>query len=535
MSTTSINNNDSSSTSAMPTTSINNNDSSSTSTMPTKAINNNDSSSTSAMPITTTTNNNVLSTIGKKRTFHQMMAPETIETDSKLSSIESNNHNNHNNMLSSILFLMKFVIYMKSFIYSSAEKARSQSEIKSFNTDRIIPLAHIAQYTPVGFVVKGVVTHKSEINEITINGNKKTTFWIALIDENETEIKVVFWSTEALRAFVNIKKRHSYYMTGLAPRKVRNRRYQTHGPIVLHSTVGLRWQEDDEDDDLLRQTWNFPQNILKIQNKREGSKLDVIGFAYNVHETRYINTRAGQKKLLLKFELVDETARIAVSVWGDEAKKQIREGQLLALKSVNVSSYSGRSLILNGYIDFDIQNTRADKLKAWQQTKNPMVKSLFAEIKNLSDGNSREYDWKSCARISIKNARQMIERFRRLNKKPTVQAFRLIGRIEETSEKFCYSKNERHEWCLKLDINDEEGNWLSIVAFQKVANKLLGKMTATEAVNMQQNETAKFCQLMDGIKYANSKKEHEFCIYWKINDWNEESKYLDFIAEDIMN
>ena len=347
-------------------------------------------------------------------------------------------------------------------------------------------------------------------------------------------MKINIWGEQAIMAKNDIQIRKSYWMTGLRPKKIKRVRYQTHGPILLQSIPGFRYEEDDSDKDVLRQRWNFPQNISKFESKQEGIILDAIGFIYNLEEARKVRSKTGNLLDLLKFDLVDDKARIRISVWGEQAYTQVKEDQLVALKSVRVQSYAGKTLTLLGHIDTDPQNSRVEELKRWKNEQNSTIKVLLSRIKNLSDGAVIQHDWNDCPTLSIKRIRSMIETFRRINKKPSIEAFKVTARIEDIDERYTYEKNGSHYWRLKIEIQDEIGGWLEVVGFEKIGEKLFPGITPNQAINMQLKETDKFIKMMESVKYGHSQKEYEFHIYWKINKYNAKSMYLDFIAEDVI-
>ena len=366
-------------------------------------------------------------------------------------------------------------------------------------------------------------------------GNEpKALFHIIFVDEDNTEIKINIWGEQAIMARDEIQIRKSYWMTGLRPKKIKRERYQTHGSILLQSTPGFQYEEDETDKDILRQIWDFPQNISKFANKEEGNILDAIGFVHNLEEVKKVRTKSGTLSDLLKFDLIDDKAKISVSVWGKHAFTKIKEDQLIALKSVRVSSYAGKSLILLGHIDTDPQNSRVETLKKWKAEKNPTIKLILSQITNLSGGSMIQHDWSNCPTLTIKRIKTMAETFRRINKKPSIEAFKVTARIQDIDEKFSYEKNGSHHWRLKIEIQDKVGGWLEIVGFEKIAEKLFKGVTADQAINMQLKETDKFIKMMESVKYKDSQKEYEFHIYWKINRYNVKSMYLDFVAEDVI-
>lgn len=422
------------------------------------------------------------------------------------------------------------------------EFARKKKDVKKLKIEnkRQIKMEAIGQYTRVGFTIKGTVNKRTPLTLKSSRGSQSDFFFAVLKEKTGFEMKITFWGDQALASWGLLKEGNRVYMTGLQPKKI-PLAYATHGQIELTSTRGLQIQVDDEedededkDDDLtLLSNWKFPVSILKIIEKEAGTMIDALGFCYSIEEVRTVTTNKGGQVDLLKFELVDQTARIRVSAWNEEARTKLEEGQLIAIKGAKVSNWNGKSLNITGYIETNPQHTMCDVLKNWKSNTKPIVKSLFKEIKNLSDKSAMSYSWDEIPTYTISQVKQVQEKFRIRQTKPEINAFKVEARIDDVGNKLWYAKFGRLNWSLNLVLEDERGNWINAISFDEVAKKLLGNLTADEAQQLQLNDEEKFVKVIEGIKFNNSKKSHVFCIYGKENNFNSASKYLDFVVADI--
>ena len=157
-----------------------------------------------------------------------------------------------------------------------------------------------------------------------------------------------------------------YEIKGLRPYQQSRPQYQTCGKVELtcySDTVFTESQSNEEDEVILLQKWNFVRNIKHIQKKEVNSKFDVLGYVANLEEPRNVTTRRGSQTQLQKFELIDETGRVEVTLWGAQTVNNLADGDLIALKTVKVTEFKGKSLSLNGHIEANPQHTRVGEIK----------------------------------------------------------------------------------------------------------------------------------------------------------------------------
>ena len=402
---------------------------------------------------------------------------------------------------------------------------------------RFMQLADIKQYTSIGFTIKGTINHRSPLETKTVFGLEKSFFFAVIIDHAGTEMKISFWADQAVDSYGKLKKGSRVWITGLAPKKAKFG-YATHGDIELKSTKGLQIQIDDEDEDadddiLIIHSWNAPPSILKISEKPINTIIDAIGFVHSIEDVKQITTRKSKQTDLLNFDLVDQTARIRVSAWGQHAHTELSDGQLIGIKGARVSDYNGRSLTVTGYIEKEPQGTMCDSLNDWKQSTNPIIKALFKKIPNLSDKAAIGHDWNAAPTHSIPQIRQVQEKFRIRQSMPQISAVKVEAKIDDVHNSLWYSKADGLHWKVKLTLEDEQQNWFEAVGFDEVGKKFFNGLSADEAHTMQMEEEEKFIELIEGIKFRQSNKKHVFCIYAKENKWNSSRKYIDWIIEDV--
>ena len=80
--------------------------------------------------------------------------------------------------------------------------------------------------------------------------------------------------------------------------------------------------------------------------KNEDVKLDVLCYVCNLDEVQQITTRQHKVTKRLNFEIMDQTARVKVTLGCEQANSDIEEHDLIALKTAKVSNYNGKSLTL---------------------------------------------------------------------------------------------------------------------------------------------------------------------------------------------
>ena len=389
----------------------------------------------------------------------------------------------------------------------------------------------------MGFTIKGTINHKGPLETKHVFGQEKSFFFAVIIDKAGTEMKITFWGEQAIGSFGKFKKGTRVWINGLMPKKAKFG-YATHGEIELSSTKGLQIQIDDEDEDedddiTILHKWNAPPTILKIKDKAINTIIDAVGFVHSIKDVRQITTRKGADAELLSFELVDKTARIKVSAWGQQAHTQLRDGQLIGIKGARVSDYNGRSLTVTGYIEKEPQGTICDALIDWKQTTNPTVEALFKQVSNLSDKAAVSHDWDAAPIYSVAQIRQLQEKYRIRQTMPKISTVKVKARIDDVDNSLWYPKIDGLHWKLKLQLEDEQQSWIEAIGFDDVAKKFFNGLTADEAQKLQSEDEHKFVELIEGIKFKQSNKSHLFFIYAKENTWNSSRKYIDWIIEDV--
>ena len=412
---------------------------------------------------------------------------------------------------------------------------KAASELKQEEVPEITPLKQITKFRLPTFTVRGQFTHLSPLRHISVRGRQTSYFHGIFVDQAGTEKKVNFWGDDAIKMNALLKTVTCYLIFGLKPYFQKRQNYQLFGPIELTWTSLTKCEEAKVEETvlILCQMWKFVLSIKKIRQKQTGTKVDTIGFVGDLEDVSEITTKYGKKTNKRKFTLFDETAKITVTLWGQQTEVTLKIGQIVAIKQAQINDYAGRSLTVRGHIELEPKHTRVMELQQWKAEQNTSLKLLLQKLETLSDGKIGigEVDWKAAQEITIVQAMQMRETFIISNKEPSVQNFILKAKVIDIDQNLFYSKNNEPAWKLNLTLTSKESEeiWVKAIAFGEAASKFM-KKTAKEASDLQTNDVEAFEEYM--LKRTNSSEFDLFYVKTKVNEW-QGNKRLDFIVQDI--
>ena len=471
----------------------------------------------------------------RKRPFVSNDNSSTNEPPTKRRRIDSNhnlnhnsNHNSHHNSNHNS---------NDDSNHNSKPDSKTVITIKQEKTkNNMIALKDITQYHPSVFTIRGKFTFLSELQQK--GATQKDYFYGIFIDKQLTEKKVNFWGEHAIKFKTKLKTNQIYEAYGLNPRK-KETRWAYYGSIELAVGRNTKFEaqeikENDQDDDLqiLTQSWKFVCDIAHIKLEKEFAIIDVIGIIAEMDEPTKIFTKLNPETPIRRIVLADETAKIAVTLWDRQSTIPLKLHQIIALKKARVANYAGKSLNLAGHVELIPEHTRADDLYQWKLEQNTTLKSIFDSLKSMSNVTQATMEEHAdAAEITIKQIVQMQQRFRATQRIPDKKMFKIQAMIHEINSQLFHYKHNEPSWALKITMRDQHGDWCKAICFETSGTKIMNGFSAKQAAELQLADTPKFTEILEDIK--NAKQQRMFLVRLKENSFFQDRKKLDFVVDDV--
>ena len=260
------------------------------------------------------------------------------------------------------------------------------------------------------FIIQGRITFKSQLQNLVIKQRRKSHFHIVMSDSESNNIKINFWKAEAIQFFAKLEQGQIYQVSAIKIYEP-NPRYALYGPLELVCTRSTKFEEIKNCKDyILPQNWKFMTDIESIQQKQDRQLIDVIGIACEIQEPREITVSNGTRITQLKnLNLMDESGKINVAVWGSEANIKIKEGQIIAIKKARVGFYGGKSLTVAGYIELNPNNPTLHEILKFKQEKCKILKAVIDKTKKITDETltTNNKHWKTALMKTVQRMKKV--------------------------------------------------------------------------------------------------------------------------------
>ena len=419
----------------------------------------------------------------------------------------------------------------KRFDASSNDNDHNHNKVINADDDQKSPTHTLKQLTPwVGteWTTEVRVIYKKPLKVV----KNKSILIVIVADVDATLMQMTFWEADAMKYNSTLQKRQLYRIENAKIQKKMQYAYFNDYELICTKDTKFIKIETVTKGFILNQIWNFVESISEINTQERHSLIDVAGFITNVSEPEEISTRRGSNICKITFELVDQSAKIACTLWGEEAKAKFQQHQLIAIKSAQVNYYMNRTLDIRGYIEMKPKHDHIDDLKKWKEESNKFTE-VIQKIQTITDPTVIEskYDWDKIETKHIATIIKQAQRFKETQVFPQKQHYKVQAAIKNIDGKMWFEKNNRKNWCLKLTLT-QTGKWMKAIAFEKPSTALFYNLTADEAAKMQQQKPEQFIAKME--KLMDEEKEYIFCMYIKENNYFETSR-LDHIIEKIEN
>ncbi|GCE99866.1 replication factor A protein 1 [Zygosaccharomyces mellis] len=283
-----------------------------------------------------------------------------------------------------------------------------------------------------------------------------------------------------------------------------------------------------------------------IQNQEANSNVDVLGIIQTVNPHFELISRAGKRFDRRDINIVDDSGySIAVGLWNQQAVDfNLPEGSVVALKSVRVTDFGGKSLSM-GFSSTMIPNPEipeAYSLKGWFDNtgRNLQYHSLKEEVNETNSAtNLTKY---ISERITITTAQA--ENLGRNEKGDffSIKAAISFLKVDNFAYPACLSENCNKKvieqpdqtWrCEKCDTNHPSPDWrylltisvldetgqLWLTLFNDQAKQLL-KVEASELVSLKEIDPAAFSKITQSLQM----NQYSFRIRAREDNYNNQSR-----------
>jgi replication factor A1 len=207
----------------------------------------------------------------------------------------------------------------------------------------VVPIEAVNQFQR-GLSVKGRVTSKTGMKEWTNERGSGCLFSFDIQDDT-SEIRVTAFKEQAKKLFEQVQIGQVYVIS--KPQvKPANKRFSTL-PHEFEMTVAddtVVTDGDENDAGCPQVNYNFVE-LRKIADSEPNSFVDVVAVVHRINDMVTIIQKNTQKELKKRdIILVDETAEITLTVWGQDAENfPGQAGETVIIKKAKVSDFSGRS------------------------------------------------------------------------------------------------------------------------------------------------------------------------------------------------
>lgn len=282
--------------------------------------------------------------------------------------------------------------------------------------------------------------------------------------------------------------------------------------------------------------------LSQIAELPEKTRVDVIGVINSVSEPVEFTSKKSNKEMTRReVTLVDKSmAECRLTFWNEEAVNFAGQvGNVIALKSVTINDFQGKSLSINREstvsIDPDLPETH--ELRTWWNAgaQGSDFKRLNAPI---GGGGASSAGYNSNTYISQINSAQLVQ-----NEKP--RYFSFVGMVSSTNSSNrhiykackncnkklqdnndggtlncpkCHSATTEHSYrmMITLNVTDATGD-LWVTLFQDAASKLLGK-SVDELAELYNTCEEHYNELLNNLRF----KTFSFRVGARLEEYNNE-------------
>ena len=451
----------------------------------------------------------------RKRTLNEAFDNEPIMSNPSQHKRARQINSNHNNNLVDIKQENASNSEQKENLIENAQKKK-------------LTLKQLSPWMPPNWIIEAKITYKAPVSEIIIrDGSSKSLMHILLTDSESTTMKMTFWEEDAIKYDSTLQKNDVISIEKAKIQNPKNPKYAFYGDIelVCQRDTSIKIEKDTESI-FMSQIWDFIESIKEIKSINGGDYIDICGVAINISDTQIVQTKRGPNIARRTLDLVDESAKIRVTLWKNDAQIEIKEKQVIAIKKAKVDSYLGRGLNVSGYLETKPQHTQTDELRDWiKQHDNKTFAQILDKIKSLTDNINDPIDWTTVKFTTINQVKHKQQIYRQKQVLPEETRFEIKAFIKAIDNNLWFHKKDQLNWKLKMTLEDEQQKWLKITAWEKVALKLFNDMSASEAQKMQETKTEEFAKMMNDL--ITSKQQYTFSIQMKENAYFT-PKRLDF-------
>jgi replication factor A1 len=189
------------------------------------------------------------------------------------------------------------------------------------------------------------VIKKSDLKTFNSSPNKSggTLFSFNILDEEGTEMQVTCFNKAVQKFYALIAENKIFEITG-GYVKINNQKYssiKSEYKIVIDENSQVIEMMDDGS--IQHQKYNFVK-ISELATVPLYSVVDCIGYVLEVGELLLKNTKNGEQAMK-KIILADTSnSKIEFTLWRVFAYREVKSGQVLALKNVKVGEFNGRNI-----------------------------------------------------------------------------------------------------------------------------------------------------------------------------------------------
>jgi replication factor A1 len=246
------------------------------------------------------------------------------------------------------------------------------------NMGNVVPINSLNPYQNK-WTIKAQVSQKSQIRTWNNAKGEGKLFSMTLRDDQGGEIRCTMFK-EGVDKYYDMLEDGKTYTFSRGQLKPANQRYNTcqnDYEMTLSGDTEIQYCSETIK---VKLSYTFV-DIKNLQDTPVQSNVDICGVVKQVGEISSIATKRGDTVDKRNITLIDDSeAAIDITLWGDKAQKwEAQEGSVVAMKSLKVGDYNGRSLSASygTLTELNPDIPRAADVMAWyQQTGGQAVESL---------------------------------------------------------------------------------------------------------------------------------------------------------------
>jgi len=387
------------------------------------------------------------------------------------------------------------------------------------------------------YTIKARVIKKSQKKTWSNSRGEGCVFDFILKDASG-EIKVTGFNDEANKYFDTIQEGKIYYLSNGKIQNVRKPEYNNTGhnyelTLMQHTQIE---QTLDRNNAVPTVDYNFVK-VADIQNVNDKDKIDILVLVTKVGTCVTQALRSGRDTKKREVTVTDDSnAEIMLTLWGDNAAKYDQEnfeGKVIAIRSVQVSDWNGKSLscTFGSTLDIDPDIPEAEILKNLQQTGQvqtlttdrlkPKIDGGFTCLKEIQtecqDSAVQVNFYNLCAYLTELKADKIMYKAcpsEKCNKQVTDMA-NGKWRCEKCREEF---PEFQWRYIVRGAIADAT-NYQWITLFDDSAKKIIGK-SAKEMASIKESNEIEFRRILHRARY----RQFNFSVKTSKETWNDEDR-----------